>query len=1293
MKEGLCFIFLRYAYTRGTPLNAKTVTPMKKTTILAILAILTAACVPEPDNGKTTPPSKDEVLLSSSSVITLDAAGGTGTITFTASGQWSVAPSNDRPTWLEIDPATGSAGKVSVKVTAHPNDTPDERSAALRITCGSASTSVSVTQKQKDALTQTPSKTQFGAEGGTFTIVVRANIAYSLDIDSDWIHGMSTKALTESSSSFTVDRNEDTRKREGHITVKSSLGSEAVTIYQEAAEPSLILSRDAVALGSDGGTFTVDVNANVDFEMRISAGSSWLGEVATRAMSTHSFTFEASPNEGYDNREGRITFRNTANGIEASVSVTQMQRDALVISQSVHEIGADGGSVTIEAATNVGVGVDISEPWVHRVETKALQDVAFGFSVDPNPLYDARECVVTFRGEDSPVRQEVTIRQDGADGFISDFKEKYYLGASQQTLELKSRSSVELEAVSDSDWITVVQTKVLSERSVTLQISGNTAEGSRSGKVTVSAPSLGLDEVVTILQAGSGDAYIPDDAFRTLLLSEFDTDGDGILSKKECGEVEYISLNAITAPSVSSIRSFEGIEHFVKLYSIEFRATTPDGKRGSLEGKVDLRANTRLRNLTLEGCGLVEGVDVGGCKNILSLSMDGARSLRELTLPSEDGLYLSQIYITGSHIGPELDLGNFPDLQYIYLKDNQDLGKVWLVTGLKPAQLVLDDGCTVAYKGDNPNREAVFKDPVLREMMLNSAYFKSYDWNGDGTFSYRELERIESFSIWPENFGGMDEGKAITSFEDLSMLPNLRTFAMSDLYGRVTAPLPQCLGDLTEIDRILIDDCDIVGPIPESICRMGKLRYLNLVNLRLSGQLPSGIGSIDSLTDLVITGCPDIGGPIPESLVVGCKYDYINLGGCNFDDTYISVPSPMLLEHTAQERNFSYLGGTTREYLLPGGNTYYEYPSIYFRSTADGNGAVHADGEVELYHAATKGPGLDIFITGDGFTAENNTVGGTLETYMKHLADVTLAMEPYDKLREYFNIYLIYAHSQREGTGFASTEGLRFASFQPSPGTSSRCNGDHDAICAFVQEATGRHESSGTVALVMNSSHYGGTCYYYYAPIYDAGIAIGYTPAAWMMDLTYVHETLGHGFAHLDDEYDASSQSASYTYSGNYYSSAGFGSNMDATESVRWSPFITDPRYEGEGIGAYATRKRISTYFGSGYTDYYRPTVNSVMNSQWEEGGNRFNAPSREAIWQRVQILANPGDNWESWEDYVQNGYDREEFVSFDLAPSLAPSSAPKVMRSPERTLPDGRKVGQVPPHTPPVILGLPESE
>jgi len=1378
---------------------------------LTALVLIAAACGPEekpaPNTGSST---KNEVKITSASAFTVPADGGTATVQFTASGKWTAALSNDRAaSWLTLSATSGEKGSVSITLTAAKNEDTDDRSATIRISCGKESASVTLTQKQKDAITNTPSKTQFGAEGGSFTIEVKANIDYSFEIDSDWIHQADTKTLTTRTTTFTVDKNEDTRKREGSVTVKSSLGSEKITVYQEAAAPSIILSSESVSVKTEGGTFTVDVNTNVDVAMAITAGAEWLAEVTTKAMSTHSYSFQAAPNESNDTREGKISFKNEANGVEATVTVTQMQKDAIVVAQPLYEIGAAGGVVSIEAATNVELDVQVSEPWVHRVTTKAMQTVSYDFDVEPNTSYDVRECTVTFSGGEtvsvfsqpspwsvigtmggdswtkdiemktdgkwhvaygvtftasdefkfrknnswtenlgattysvttipanSPVSlmqdggnmkiasgtydiylspdsrtayflpagtpftydgygspsgglsQTVTIRQDGADGFLADFQDKYTLSALSQTLVLRSRSSVDIAAQSHADWISVVSTKALSDRSVTLQIAENTTNAARTGKVTVSAPALGASEEVTIVQMSSGDIYIPDDTFRTLLLSEFDTDGNGALSKEECKKVRNIDLNARENPAVQKIASLQGIEYFENLTALSFCEMTTDGAMGMLSGTVNLSANRNLWNIYIDGCDKMDVLDISTCTNLRSLVVYCANNLREIYFPDKEGLYLQQLCLTDSKVGPELDLSIYPDILYLYLRNNPELKKIWLTTGLEP-QSALDSWCSVGYKGENVYGEVQFKDPVFKEVML-----KNYDSDGDGKLTQREMEKLQYLNLLSNFFDGIDDDKVITSLEDLAMLKNIEDLYVYDSYGRVAAPLPDCLGELSKLNRICFINSDVTGTIPESVCKMDKLKDLIFDNTQITGPLPDGIGRIPNLEQLYLNNCYKLDGPIPQSLLSGCTYEYISLNGCNFDDTYVVVPSSRLLDHTTEDNNFSYLGSQTREYTLPGGGTYWEYPSIYYRSEADGHGPVHADGEVELYNAATKGPGIDFFITGDGFTAENNTVGGTMETYLKHVAEVTLSMEPYNKLKEYFNVWIIYAHSAREGTGINTGEGLKFGSYQPNPAGSSTCTGNHDYIRSFVQEATGRYVQNGTVAVIMNSSHYGGTCYWNYGTIYDNGLAVGYTPAAWQMDLTYVHETLGHGFAHLDDEYEASGQSGNYFYMGTYWPSSGYGANLDETEDVRWSPFITDSRYGTEKTGAYATQKRMSTgIFGPNYKTYYRPTVNSVMNVQWNEGGDRFNAPSREAIWQRVYLLSHPEENWTSWEAYVNNGYNREEFVQFDLAPapSSARARAPRVMRNPERTLPDGRKVGGLPPHTPPVILNLPE--
>jgi len=337
---------------------------------------------------------------------------------------------------------------------------------------------------------------------------------------------------------------------------------------------------------------------------------------------------------------------------------------------------------------------------------------------------------------------------------------------------------------------------------------------------------------------------------------------------------------------------------------------------------------------------------------------------------------------------------------------------------------------------------------------------------------------------------------------------------------------------------------------------------------------------------------------------------------------------------------------------------------------------------------ATKGPGLDIFITGDGFTPANNTVGGTLETYMTHTAESMMNAEPFNKLLDYFNIWLVYAHSEVEGTAIEdqSTAGQKFGSFQPNL-RSSTCMGDWEAIQNFVKGATGRDEPSGTVALLMNSQYSGGMCFMSMSPLYTPGLSVGFVPVASGFSGTAIHEVLGHGFGKLGDEYDAGS--ASSDQAGNtdptIWPLYGIYSNFDNVGdplTVRWHQFIYDSRYASENIGVYEGAN-LSNY------GWYRPTVNSIMRSHSQEGGDRFNAPSREAIWQRVYLLTHPEENWSSWEDYVRNGYDREEFVQFDLspAPSSAPSRSPRLMRIPGHIALDGSQADRIPSPAPPVLI------
>lgn len=1378
---------------------------MKRIICALLGSLVVFSCTKPEDQPKPEPAVKDAITVSSQSSIAIPAEGGSATISFAASGNWTAAVANDRGSWLSISPASGGKDAGSITVSAQANPDTDERSAVVRLSCGSASASVTVTQKQKDALTQTPSKTQFGAEGGSFTIEVKANIEYSFEIVGDWIHQASTKAMTTKTTTFTVDKNDDTRKREGSVTVKSSLGSEKVTIYQEAGTPSIVLSADNVSVKADGVTFTVDVNTNVDVTMSITAGADWLSEVTTKAMSTHSYTFQAAANETYDQREGTISFKDAGSGLEATVKVTQMQKDALIIAQTVYEIGANGGNVSIEAATNVELDVQISQPWVQQVSTKALSTQSYDFTVEPNPGYDVRECVITFSGgvteqqnnytQTSPwsvigtiggdawtrdiemttdgtwhvatgisvtssdefkfrkdkawgvnfgyvtyqitvvavnaevalvqdggnmklpagtydmylnpgtavafflpsgtpfpygvssgstsatLSQTVTIRQDGADGFIADFQNQYTLSAKAQTLELASRSSVDIEAQSQADWITIVKTKALQNKSVVLQIAENTAESSRTGKVTVSAPALGVSQEVTIVQMGEGDIYIPDNAFRALLLESFDKDSDGILSKAECEAVTEIRLNATEDGRVADIVSIQGVEHFTNLYILSLIALKPNGTQGALEGTMNLSANKKLASLSVYYAPNIKKVDVSGNRELTTLYLYELGSLSEIAFPDgEDDLPLYMLNAGGSQLGPELDMSRFPALEGLRLAGCKKLKTVWLRTGTVLKDSEIDNGVEIRYKGDNLNVPAEIQDPVFKKYLLHQ-----YDWNHDGVFTKLEAREVTYFNLDKTVLAQiMEEGDTLKSFAGISALENLQAFI-------IDYPQGWTVNRVNYSRRIKAEFID-------EFTQLKKLCYFSVngesaVITFFYGQIPEGITSLPSLETFILTNCPLITGDIPESLILSPQPYYVDLTGCGLNSLHIKVPAAKLLDYPARGWDKTYYVRNQKiSHINDNGgySTQNRNSTLTFRSDKDGTGPVHEDGEVEVYNQATIGPGANIIITGDGYTAENNTVGGTLETYLRHAARTLLSMEPYNKMKDYLNVYLVYAHSETEGAESGNT---KFGTYYNDPRKETTVSGYKSDILGFLNNI-GLNCQMATIAVLMNSPFYAGMDYNYNVLYPYDNYSIGYVPVSNIFEMTFVHEIGGHGFGKLLDEYDGDGGAGGHgTVPSRNWEMGGYGANVDSDcegdpTRARWAPFYFDARYAYEKLGAYQG--------GATYdTGVWRPTENSVMRTQWDEGGDRFNAPSREAIWLRAMFLSrDAGITYPDWKTFYDT-QNREDFVTVDLAPAPDASASARTREllrkesarpTPRRALPGGRTL-PLPKHTPPQFI------
>ena len=148
---------------------------------------------------------------------------------------------------------------------------------------------------------------------------------------------------------------------------------------------------------------------------------------------------------------------------------------------------------------------------------------------------------------------------------------------------------------------------------------------------------------------------------------------------------------------------------------------------------------------------------------------------------------------------------------------------------------------------------------------------------------------------------------------------------------------------------------------------------ITLINNNLSGTIPKEIGNMDSLKVFSIAE-NKLSGEIPEE--VFNHKNWIDWG-----------PS----YYVAWQKN---------GYKFSNFDTQVEY-----------NPGEH--GKVILLSKSSRGKGVNIIITGDGFSSSTMGSGGEFETIIKGTMDNIFDKEPFKSYKEYFNIYMVKAVSRQ----------------------------------------------------------------------------------------------------------------------------------------------------------------------------------------------------------------------------------------------------------------------------------------
>ncbi len=337
------------------------------------------------------------------------------------------------------------------------------------------------------------------AAGGEFSLGITYSEDYTVTCEEKWVREVMTKA-TSGTLTFRVDPNKGYDDRHARLVVSVPAGKTDYIDVTQKQKNALMLAKDNYEIGKEGGTVTVEVQANVAVSAEVDAdAASWLKKVGTKGLKSTTFAFSADPSEEDSVREGKIRFSN--GDLEEYVTVYQAGEPVLVLGESSFSLTTEGGIVEVDLTTNTEYDIVMPEvDWVtYKPSTRGLVTGRIRFEVDPNESHDSRQAEILVKSRKGSLEESILISQNQKDAIIAGTS-LVEVGCEAGTFTLTLGSNVEYQVSVDAEWLRKMQTRAFVEEDIAFSYDANDEMDDREALITFSYE--GLKQDVKVVQKG-----------------------------------------------------------------------------------------------------------------------------------------------------------------------------------------------------------------------------------------------------------------------------------------------------------------------------------------------------------------------------------------------------------------------------------------------------------------------------------------------------------------------------------------------------------------------------------------------------------------------------------------------------------------------------------------------------------------------------------------------------------------------------------------------------------------------
>ena len=1034
----------------------------------------------------------------------------------------------------------------------------------------------------------TPLSIELDRQNPSSSVSFTTNCAWTATTSESWLSvSPSSGDASDDPVTVTVSAtpNDTYDDRTATVTIMADDLSQTITVVQ-AARQNLIVATKSFELASDETSFEVEVQANVQYDVSISG--KWIKQIGTKGLTTKTLTFSVSQNNSYESRTGTVTVTPKGSDLDPQViNVTQAQIDAILLEDSMFDMPYGGGEIEVRVSSNVDFEVQSAAEWIHYIGTRALSNSVIRFKIDENLSDDIREGSISITQNNGTAKNTVTVRQVA----------KTILQAEQNVEVPEEGGSVEVDIRYNTDftveldyeaqkWLTYVQTRAASEGKLQFIATPNDVSDIRTGTVTIRNNNDWDENPVTI-------SFKQASKVRRLLMEFY---------------------NAMDGRNWTHNDNWGTDEPLYKWYGVVW-----DMENG-------------LDGLFIRQMGLKGGIPacIGELSGLKQFTLDFEPGVTG-TLPQSFSklVNLEYFFIQRTSMTSMPDVfADMTKLETVVINGNEQM------TGPLPESLGRSDKLTefhVVYNSFTGGLPSSWE----RLSGIMNVYYNCLSGKISNIFHSRETLRefVKRTNLWQRPGYGFDisdvdipgcnqwvEGQVenldgtLFSFDDVIKKNKYTAYVIWATwcpYSKVLMPALKSYYETYRQDGFEIIATSQMGSLSQEGAGLlweDMEEYKNEV--------------FDKGYDQWYNFCwPEDADSYLKSTPNAEVYDQNgNVVFSSFDD----YPDP-------EKHRFGKIASSGLipflETLFGPAEPYDPYSSTDYSK----------DGQVITLQKATVGKGINIVFMGDAYTDKDMGTGGLYETVMKQAMEEFFAIEPYKTFRNRFNVYAVKVVSKngRIGQGYETALDTRF-------GNGSYVEGDDDKCFEYALKVPGiTNKEELLVNVLLNSNRHAGTAMLYAGLQSSVARLSTYANNPDMFGSLLLHESGGHGFAFLDDEYVTSNGEAPQShidYNNEVYSQYGWFANVDFTDDpskIHWSSFLSDERYAGK-VGIY---EGASLYAHGAW----KPTVNSMMNMDMGE----FNAPSRWAIYQRIMKRSGEDCSW-------------EKFLEYDEVNRNAPAQAPR---------------------------------